>query len=149
MRYGYLRLRFQDDGDWTGKLTAQAEVGGFSGRGSAWFSVSQIEEFADKISAFPLPVDKKHVLAGGSWGQGRLEQEHLAIEIYPVDGRGHIGTQVRVASELWGEARPQSQLAARIELITSYQPLLEFSRDLVGLVRGFVEEVILEGEGFR
>ncbi len=145
---GYLRLRFQDDGDGTGKLSASAEARGFAGKGAAWFGISNIEEFATAAAAFPLPADKQIGLSGGFWKDHKLEQEHLAIEIYQVDSRGHVGVQVRASTELWGNARKQSQLTTKLEIITSYQRLLHFSEGLHDLVNGRSEEVLLEGEFF-
>lgn len=148
MRHGWLKLEFQDDSDGTGKLIATVEAGGFAGRGGAWFGISQIEEFADSIAAFPLPWKKKCSLAGGFWkeGQHQLDQEHLGIDVYPIDQRGHIGVQVRIASELWKGSRPESQMMAKVEVITSYQLLNDFSTQLKKLVRGSLEQVLLEGD---
>jgi hypothetical protein len=47
---------------------------------------------------------------------------------------------------LWGNERQQSQLSARLEVITSYERLRRFSDDLQQLVKGRTEEVLLEGE---
>jgi hypothetical protein len=146
MENGYLRLRFQDDRDGTGKLLARAKAAGFAGEGSAWFGISELEEFTAAALAFPLLTDQPVLLRGGFWKEGQLEQEHLAIEIYPIDRRGHIAVQVRVSSELWASSHKQSQFAARIEIITSYQALSNFMGALRALVNGREEEVLLEGE---
>ena len=53
----YLRLRFMDDGDGTGKLMARAEADGFSGEGGAYFNVEELEEFAEALRVFPPPLD--------------------------------------------------------------------------------------------
>src|SRR5690349_5843571 len=115
MRHGWLKLEFQDDNDGTGKLIAAVEAGGFAGRGGAWFGIPQIEEFADLITAYPLP-SKKCSLAGGFWKERghELDQEHLGIDIYPIGPRGHIGVQVRIASELWEASRPESQMMVKL-----------------------------------
>lgn len=149
MRHGSLTLEFRDDSDGTGELVATVEVHGFAGRGSAWFGITQIDEFADALGQFPLPVDSRYELAGGFWKEHRLVQEHLGIEVYPIGPRGRIGIQVRVAteySELWPGFRPEAQMMARMEIITSYQPLLYFSKGLKDLVRGSSKQVRLEGE---
>lgn len=149
MQHGYIRVTFSDDGDGTGKLSATAEARGFAGTGSAWFSTSKIEEFAKAAMAFPLPADQPVLLRGGYWKGGQLEQEHLAVEIYPIDKRGHIGMQVRVATDQQGNASTKSQLTAKLEIITSYQSLVSFSEGLHALVSGRVAEVVLEGEAFH
>jgi hypothetical protein len=148
MRHGWLKLEFQDDNDGTGKLIAAVEAGGFAGRGGAWFGIPQIEEFADLITAYPLPSTKKCSLAGGFWKERghELDQEHLGIDIYPIGPRGHIGVQVRIASELWEASRPESQMMVKVEVITSYQLLADFSSQLKKLVRGSLEQALLEGD---
>jgi len=95
MRQGFLKLAFADDGCGTGELFAEAETGGFAGTTSAYFDVFRIEEFANAISEYPLPERLRCSLASG-FGPGApepLDQEHLSIEVYPIDSRGHIGVQ--------------------------------------------------------
>lgn len=147
----YLRLRFEDDGDGTGRLVARAEADGFAGEGGAYFNIGEIEDFAKALSAFPLPNDdKRRSIAGGFWSQeqrGKLEQEHLGISVYLADARrGYIGVQVRVATEIWKGSRPESRKQAIIEVVTTYEPLRKFSEDLVAVLRGSVKEATLEGQ---
>ncbi len=152
MPHNYLRFRFQDDGDGTGKLVAQAESSGFAGTSGAYFNVDKIEEFAAAISAFPLPErDMRRSIAGGFGKKnhpGEMD-EHLGIAVYPIDlRRGHIGVQVRMATELWDSTRPESQHTAKVEIKTTYEPLAQFSKELIRLVRGDLEEAVLVGETF-
>jgi hypothetical protein len=51
---GRLSLRFDDDGDGTGELLAQASSSGFSGEGGAWFSTSELQDFAEAIGMYPI-----------------------------------------------------------------------------------------------
>jgi hypothetical protein len=150
MSRSYLRLRFQDDHDGTGKLLARAETAGFAGESAAYFNISEIEEFAAAIGGFPIPENESYSIASGFGKKdesGELEQEHLGIEAYLLDAqRGYVGVQVRMATELWSPARPESQKAARIEIVTTYEPLSKFSKDLIGLVHGTLSEALLVGE---
>jgi len=149
MCHGFLTLTFRDDGDGTGKLSAEAEAGGYSGKSGAYFDVARIQEFAGAISEFPLPELSRCSLASGFWSKevpGALEQEHLGIEIYPVDHRGHIGVQVRMATEIWNDTRPKSHKAAKLEIITTYEPLAKFSKDLLAMLSGTASEATLAGE---
>ncbi len=146
---GRLVLRFDDDGDGTGKLLVQANSNGFCGKGSAWFSGATIQDFADAIAVFPIPEEKSPKIAGGFYkkdGSGEFAQEHFALTVYPIDHRGHIGFQVRIATELWNEERPESQQEVKLEIITSYEPLAQFSRQLKALVEGRIKEVILDAD---
>jgi hypothetical protein len=104
-RTSWLRVRFLDDGDGTGKLMAQAAADGFSGEGAADFNVEVLKEFADALRVFPLPLeDARRSIASGFLSEedlGKLEQEHLGISAYPADAnRGYIGIQVRMATPL-------------------------------------------------
>jgi hypothetical protein len=152
MSHGSLTLRFSDDGDGTGKLSIEAESQGYSGKGSAYFGIERIREFAQGISEFPLPDLVRCSIAGGFYSkevQGRLEQEHVGIGIYPVDHRGHIGVQVRMATPMWKDTRPMSQNTATLEVITTYEPLARFSKELLALVSGMAQEATLKGEMLR
>ena len=83
---------------------------------------------------------------GKNDASGELEQEHVALKVYPIDRRGHIGIQVRLSSALWPGMRPESQMAVKTQIVTTYEPLAQFSRELRALVRGSVAEAVLLGE---
>ena len=149
MVHSHLKLTFYGDNDGTGELTAQATADGYAGIGSAYFNIAELKNFAKAIGEFPLPERTRCQIAGGFCSKevrGKLEQEHLGIDVYPVDHRGHIAIQVRAATQLWQDMRPDSQKTARFEIITSYEPLAKLSRQLLALVAGTVDEATLEGE---
>ena len=147
MRYGFVQLTFVDDRDGPGPLSVQAEVQGYSGKGSAYFNTDDLKKFAESIAQFPLATDDVHVISSGfAASKDRSEQEHVGIEIYPIDKRGHIGVQVRIATPIWPETRLKSQKAAKLEIITTYEPLAQFSKDFFALVSGIISEATLVGE---
>ena len=144
-----LLASFYDDGDGTGKLHVRATSDGFSGEGGAWFSNQKVLEFADGIAAFPISEKNPPALKGGFYKRdksGELDQEHLALAVYPIDRTGHLAVQVRIATEVWEQTRPESQRSVKLEIRTSYQPILQFSQDLKALVNGAVAEAVLHGE---
>lgn len=146
MVVAFLRLKFIDDGDGSGKLLARAEAHGFAGEGDAYFGNQELQDFAAQFGAFPL-VGRPSV-AGGFYEKTshRLEQELLALECYAIDGKGHLGLQVRMASALYDGTRPDSRHAATLEILTTYESLGQFGRALSALVRGDIDEAVLEGE---
>jgi len=147
MRHGFLTLGFSDDGDGTGTLDVEAEVDGFSGRSHAYFNKDEISRFAEALSQYPLPPDQGCSLTGGfGESRGRPAQEHVGIDVYPVNRRGYIGIQVRMATAVWSETRPESQRIAQLEIVTTYEPLNKFSKDLLALLSGTVSEATLEGD---
>jgi hypothetical protein len=147
----YLRLRFSNDGDGTGKLIARAEVEGFSGEGEAYFSIETLEEFADSLRAFPFPLrDARRSITGG-FGSGKkpdeVAEEHLGISAYLANAhRGYIGIQVRMATAVWPGTRPESKKQAVVEILTTYEPLSKFGKDLTSVLRASLTEALLEGE---
>jgi hypothetical protein len=149
MSHGFLKLTFQDDGDGAGKLLVEAQASGFAGRSGAYFDKTHLEGFARAIGELPLPDSHRCCIASGFGSgekPGELEQEHVGIELYPADQRGHIGIQVRLATEFWPDTRPKSRKAVVLEVITTYQALADFSRDLVALLQGRAADALLRGE---
>jgi hypothetical protein len=146
----YLRLRFLDDGDGTGKLMAWAEADGFSGKSGAYFNVEELEEFAEALQAFPLPPEdhRRSIASGfGSKEDDKLAQEHLGISVCLANPqRGYVGIQVRMATEVWPDTRPESKKQAVVEILATYEPLSKFSRDLFAVLRGSLKEAVIEGE---
>ncbi|MGY1426514.1 hypothetical protein [Lysobacter sp. A289] len=140
-----LRLTLTPDDDGTAELHGEVVADGFSGRGSAWFNVSAIADFAGVLGkAFPLSDVVE--LKGGYWGKesgAGLTQEHLALRFYPVAGRGVLGCQVRLATSVQEHHRPEEQRVVRAELTTSYQELQQFSADLINLANGVTHEAVL------
>ena len=118
-----------------------------SGHGAAWFGVAELEEFAGAVGAYPIPSDKRTEIAGGFWkkdASGELQQEHLAIAVYRIGHRGQVGVQLRIASELWEGDRPDSQSTVTVELLTTHQPLGDFSQQPRSVIRGEAQMAILE-----
>jgi hypothetical protein len=144
-----LSLRFDNDSDGTGKLLASVRFRGFAGHGGAWFGVAELEKFANAMAGYPISSDKRTEIAGGFWkkdASGELQQEHLAIAVYRIGHRGQVGVQLRLAGELWDGDRPESQSTLQVEFLTTHQPLSDFSRQLLALIRGEAQVAILEAE---
>jgi hypothetical protein len=141
----HLRLTISPDDDGTAELHGEVVANGFSGRGSAWFNVSEVADFANVLGeAFPLTDAVE--LKGGYWGgepDVGLTQEHFALRFYPVAGRGVLGCQVRLATSVQEYNRPEEQHLVRAELTTSYQELQRFSVNLAHLATGVADEAVL------
>lgn len=129
---------FGDDGDGTGHLMVEASANGFSGRGDSYFSKSQIEDFAAALTAYPLKDESLPELIGG------LNQETLSIKVYPINGRGDLAMQVKLATKLWGEERLESQHSVQLEILTHYNSIEVFARELIDLINGKVEKASLK-----
>jgi hypothetical protein len=151
MALNYIRMRFADDRDGTGKLWVRAEAGGFSGESDAYFGVDQLEAFAEAVQLFPLPVEDNRRSISGGFGAnsetGESPQEHFGISVYLADAhRGYVGVQVRMATKAWPQTRPESKKQAVVEIITTYEPLARFGKDLIAVLRGKKSESLLQGD---
>lgn len=137
---------FENDDDGTGELFVEASSKGFSGIGSAWFNKTELLDFAKSISMYPLSNDNLPKISGGFWRKDvidELEQEHLAISVYPTDGKGNLGIQIKLATEIWNEYRPESQHIVKLEILTSYNALELLSKEIVALLNNRIEKAIL------
>jgi len=149
MSEAFLRLQYARDDDGTGKLRALVAAGHFAGCGEAYFSDGEIIRFANTLAQFPIPTDPRPQLASGFWKQddaGGLNQEHVSISAYPIGVRGYVGLQIRLADESWPHDRPEQQRRIQVEVVTTYQPLARFSRQLLALAAGSTAEALLEGD---
>jgi len=146
MPLNYLRLRFRDDGYGIGVLFARTEADGFSGAGEAYFDITEIENFAKAVSIFPLPAGICPAISGGV-GTNAKYGERLGITVSLWDAqRGYVAVQVRMQTETWRLGRLESLHSARIEILTTYQPLADFGKELINLVHGRSKEAFLYGE---
>jgi hypothetical protein len=144
---GDLIVTFDPASDGTGKLAVTATANGFSGRSAAWFDSTRLTEFASNLGEYPLPKEHPVMIASGFGGSPeQLEQEHVRVAVYPVGNRGQVGVGVHLATERWPDTRPDAVCDVRLELLTTYQRLAEFSTDLVRVVHGEQREARLGEE---
>ena len=85
----FLILRFANDYNGSGRLSATARANGFAGEGEAYFDIEALREFGRALDMFPLP-DRELSIQGGAWSRfkaGVLEQEEVGISEI---GRAHV-----------------------------------------------------------
>ncbi len=146
MNKNSLRLSLEPDGDGTCELFAAVSVNGFSGKGSAWFNLSDLEKLANEFMEYPLRTENLPIIAGGFWRKekkGELEQTHLLIKPYPISSTGELGVRVELASPLYESDRPESQHVVKVEIKTDYNSLESFGMQLKELAKLRLEEAIL------
>jgi len=147
MSDAFLRIRFDDDGDGPEDLSAYASSGYFSGTASECFNISEIETFAYALTGYPISNDARPRIAGGYFTKSgstcELTEEHLGITVYPINSRGYLGIQVRMATSDVEGTRPEARESATVELITTYEPLARFGRQSFALLKGTTEDAIL------
>jgi hypothetical protein len=136
------------DGDGTARLDAAVQCKGFCGNSSGWFGISQLEEFAGQLLAYPLPDDGYPPLRAGFWSrtrQGEVDQLHVFLRVYPVGLRGAVGCLVTLRTPLNDGDKSKVASLVEVELRTSYQSIADFSQELVKLLRAELSEAILRG----
>lgn len=142
-----LSLCFKDDNDGTGELFAEVEHGKFSGAGSAWFGVAELQAFGQALQdGFPLQPHRPLLLQGGYWeksNENRLEQLHLGLRVYPVGRTGVVGIRVELATQVDSGVRPESQSSVAVELQTNYEPLRAFGCGIVEIANSSTERATL------
>ena len=145
---GHLNLQLEPDGTGSGELFARFESQGFAGHGSAWFDLATLTETAKQFAQHPLPSDKPVCIAGGFLTVAippALDEEMLHISAHPVNGRGGIALRVQLACEV--SAFDRGGVAKHCvsgEIQVGYEQLQQFSKALVSLIRGELDEVVLD-----
>ena len=136
----FVRCKLYRDRDGTAELIVDGASGPFRGRGSAWFSVARLAEFAHEIEAFPLPAEAPE-LAGGYWCQDGtgIEQQHLRMRVAQIERRGVVGIQLEFATPVQNGDRTEGQSRAAFEVRTDYAALGRFAHDLARLASGDVD----------
>ena len=143
-----LRLTLEPDDDGTCELFAAVSANGFSGKGSAWFNLSDLDDLSKEFMAYPLRPENLPIIAGGYWSKdkkGELEQTHLLIKPYLIGSTGELGIRVELATPLDESDRPESQHVVKVEIRTAYNSLESFGRQLKELANLGRPEVLLIG----
>jgi hypothetical protein len=145
---GNLRVSVGRDGSNDCELSARFQNAAFSGEGSAWFNVAEIEAFAKSLASHPLRTAVS--LQGGFWHstERRIDHEHLFLAAYPIDGVGHIGFKVRATTPIHSNDRPEQKHSSEIELRIEYEQLRHFSAALVEVIHGARTDALLESHDF-
>lgn len=148
MNENSLRLTLEPDDDGTCELFAVVSANGFSGKGSAWFNLSDLVELAKEFMTYPLRPENLPIIAGGCWikdKKGELEQTHLLIKPYPIGSAGELGIRVELATPLYESDRPESQHVVKVEIRTDYNSLESFGKQLKELAKLRRQEALLMG----
>jgi len=134
-----------DDGDGIGYLRVRASFDGFAGDGGAWFDGMQVLEFAGLLMRYPLEAGEPASLSGGL-GAGEDFVEAVGLSVAPVGALGQLGCRVHLRADLADGRRPAVTHEVRLVLLTTYQRLGTFARDLSDLIEGSAEYAVLGGE---
>jgi hypothetical protein len=144
MSESVVEIRWQPEGDGTGKLTVLASANDYSGRASAWFDAASVAQFAELLEGFPLPSTEPIELASGF-----TDQEQIGIRVGPVGVKGQISVAVHLATPRWPDTRAESVQDVRLEVLTTYEHVGRFAGELAAVVRGEQDSTRIRGETLR
>ncbi|WP_162898935.1 hypothetical protein [Ralstonia solanacearum] len=138
-----IRLNMESDG--SGELLVEFLLNGFSGHGSAWFDLVQLEDQVKHFSEFPLSPDHLPCIRGGYWNEDatKIQQEHVYLSARPRGLTGDVVFVVRLATPVEAGMDSDLHYSVSAELRATYQQLSEFSANFVRLIRGEIDEVRL------
>jgi len=143
-----LTVRFRADSDGIGQIMVRVAAEGFSGQSAAWLDQQRLIEFATSLADVPILEDASPLVVLGFFKRGtpELEQELVSLSVRPVGLKGQIGVTIHLASEMWPEMQQESLKEVRLELLTTYERLRQFSDHLIRVVNGELEQATLRGE---
>jgi hypothetical protein len=146
---GELRISYEPDDEWMGKITVRIVAGAFAGEGSAWINASNIDEFAKSLDRYPLPTDPPSIIEGGHGGtlDGRRPPQTLVrVTIKPQGPRGDLLVCAELQTDVWRDDDSDLHQSVVARFKTEYALLERFARSLVGVAAKRVKEAVLEGK---
>ncbi|WP_375382798.1 hypothetical protein [uncultured Sphingomonas sp.] len=139
-----LRIRFRPDDEWLGRLVVSASANGFAGVGEAWFSKDNLREFAQAITALPLPADTPPSISGGLGGNEKNSpQDLVTITFEPHNSVGGVRATVHLETANWDGKERGLYNETTIRFLVTYGDLGRFAPALLDAIDGHVEEAVL------
>lgn len=110
----------------------------FSGQSSAWVKPSQLVQFSDAMSVYPLSAANIPMLIGGYWNRAgtALVDEHIHISLEPAGRLGALNMLVKVAVPQEGPPSTKVKYAASANFLAEYEKIREFANCLRSLAEG-------------
>ena len=137
-------MRFRPDDEWLGELMVSASAGGFSGVGKAWFSKDSLKDFAQAITAFPLPADAPPTISGGLGGNEKNRpQELVTVTFEPHNRIGAVRATVHLETEFWDGKERALHSETTIRFLVTYGDLGTFGPAMLDVIDGRIEEAVL------
>lgn len=146
MSKNFVKFEFNDEQGGDGELTLSFKIDNFSGSGSAYFNASKILAGFNELTNFPLPAEGVCAVKGGflsrDWSSNEISQEHLYFFAKPDGLTGKLVLTVRVAAPSDSSDKGVKCFGGG-NLVTNYQELDNFVRDIEILLSGNCNEAIL------
>lgn len=140
-----LILTYTPENAFDGELCASIESVGYSGRGTAWFSVNQLHSFCAALGEYPISSNSPPSLQGGYWSDDGtvLVQTHVGLIIAPYDSRGSLLVSVQLSSPIGELESHDLHRTLATHFRTDYPSLAKFRASLLALVTSETDEASL------
>lgn len=122
----------REDGTTGGMLSVAVAYEDFAGRGDAYFNDVDLLRFAKDLTRFPFEEDECISCSSGLY----VGYEHVAFDVQPRGGKGQLVVTVRLANNRWRNGAPVIDHRVSVEMLTSYEYVARFARQLDEIVRG-------------
>lgn len=140
----YLKIQLDHDDDGTAGIVAIVKNGNFSGKGEAWFNLSEIKTFSEELESFAKSTKNPPTIEGGHWdGNGNLSEKLLSFRFYSFSTY-RLGVYVALADYPYTDCREEEISRVFVELKPEAQAVINFSRQLRNLLSSSVGEAVLE-----
>ena len=138
-----------DREEYTAGLFGTLEVNGFKGSGEGWFNISDIQDFIKDLKRVAKSHKGKAELIGGQSDQeGSNYLERFGLRCYPIGSTGVIGVHVTLSEYPYTDCRNEEILKVSGELKSEVQLILNFVKELKGLVSGEDTTTTLMGRAY-
>ena len=127
-------------------LKGQLFNDGFAGKGTGWFNITDVMDFADQLEQSALQLTgTAHLVGGESSMDGKESAETFALRCSVVSKLGILGVQVSLACYLQTNCRDEAISRVSSELQADVQSVLNFSQQLRKMCGGVMSEATLVG----
>jgi hypothetical protein len=132
------------DNDGTAKLYGEVQTSHFAGSGAAWFNLSELREFCDALSSYPIRAGSPPALAGGYWGDGgQLKDTHLAVQVVPYDNLGKLQINVQLREPVAMNEPADRVQSVRTWFVAGYNDIDAFRIAFSRVLKGEADEAVL------
>jgi len=141
----YLRLVFVADrwDDEDGRLFIYVCNNGFAGQADLYFTKQELADFAVGLTSFPFSVAAVPVVARRSFANADGScREEITLTVQPYGWNGKIQVTVLLITTSIGEGGELTHTCQTV-LVTDHEPLRRFSQAIHSMLRGNVDEAIL------
>jgi hypothetical protein len=131
------------------EMTIEVDANGFSGHGSAWFSLAGLERSLAAFEEFPISADRRPLIAGGDWNDdaSKLLKERVHISVKPLGGLGQLVMTVKAIESIHDYEVRDMGFSVCTDLLIDYSELGEFVSGMRELIAGTLPTLRLEFPG--